>query len=117
MSTTSNAHCTLGIVVIGILFGLQIFILGLVGSRLWVGFSAPPRWRSLLAFSCGVFEANRRVYAAFLETFPGGWEYVNQLPCLVQPAVPHQAACTVPFYGTRTADEATTMEKLCSLQP
>jgi hypothetical protein len=76
-----------------------------------VGFSAPPRWRSLLVFSCGVFEANRRVYAVFLETFPGRREYVNRLALSCSPAVPHQAIRTVPFYGTRTADEATTLEK------
>jgi hypothetical protein len=100
----------------GILFGLHIFTLGLVGSKVCVGFSAPPRWRSLLVSSCGVFEANRRVYAAFLETFPGWREYVNQLVQL-NPQSHNHATCMAPFYGTRTAAEATTLEKLCSLQP
>jgi hypothetical protein len=78
---------------IGILFGLHIFTLGLVGSKVCVGFSAPPRWRSLLVSSCGVFEANRRVYAGFLETFPGWREYVNQL-VLLNPQSHNHATCT-----------------------
>ena len=79
---------------IGILFGLHIFTVGLVGSKVCVGFSAPPRWRSLLVSSCGVFEANRRVYAAFLETFPGWWEYVNRL-VLFNPQSHNHATCMV----------------------
>jgi hypothetical protein len=80
----------------GILFGLHTFILGLVGSQLCVGISASPRRRSLQVFSCGVFEANRRVYAAFLETFPGWREYVNQTCPVLPTRSPTSTASNLP---------------------